>query len=272
MWMIRIPNWKKFNPRPDRANFTWFRLENTFFQDQSVFALNAEQKMLYLFILCEASKKNEERIKLRISYISALLRIDMSIVHRDFLLISHLGLLEINAAETDLLPSFSRHDDVTLPSNSPATNERTNGTNETGRTNDCGKRKTLPGIRMHYPQPFDELWVAYDRKGDKKKAFEVWSDLKLSHEEQLLLGKAVENYQKAQPEKQYRKDLERFLKTDWRETAHNVVQKVYGNGLQANGRYLTQAEKIRHNNDEAIKEFLGGSSFGNENGEGDLHG
>lgn len=77
---ISIPNWEKFNPRADRGNFHWFRTQNDFFIDQRVFQLDAESKLMFVFLLCEASRKNGEEFELSVQYASGLLQLKTSSV------------------------------------------------------------------------------------------------------------------------------------------------------------------------------------------------
>lgn len=73
------------------------------------------------------------------------------------------------------------------------------------------------GIRIEYPEQFDQLWALYERKGDKKASFEEFKKQKLNEQEVEQLKVAIKNYQEEKPEHVYRKDFERYLKTDWRE-------------------------------------------------------
>lgn len=119
-----IPNWTKFNPRSDRANFSWFRMQNGLFSDQGVFGLNDAQKVLYLFLVCEASKKNSGTGEVLVSYVSAMLGHKPQDIIKNFNAILDVGLM---AAE-------SRHDDGKSPGIIPATYVRTDETNETNET------------------------------------------------------------------------------------------------------------------------------------------
>jgi len=118
MIKVSIPNWSKFNPRSDRANYSWFRLENNFFHDQAIFGLTDSQKVLYLFLLCEASKKNSGDLIVRPNYLVALAGADQKKIDKDIKALVDCG----------LLTAERRQDDGVEPSLLPATNVRTNGT------------------------------------------------------------------------------------------------------------------------------------------------
>jgi hypothetical protein len=111
--------WKKFNPRSDRANYTWFRFENVFFHDQSMFGLSAEDKLAYVFVLCEMSKKNIPKINIDIEYASAMLR-----VTQDEFIQSVISLEKSKLIKSDLAvitPSSRRRKAVIKPTILPAT-------------------------------------------------------------------------------------------------------------------------------------------------------
>lgn len=122
---ITISNWTKFNPRSDRANYTWFRLQNTLFSDQKVFGLTHSQIALYLFLLCEASKGNKEELEISPAYIAALLKYDASEIDKDIKVLCDVG----------LMTAKSRPNDGQKPTKLPATNGRTNVTDERNVTN-----------------------------------------------------------------------------------------------------------------------------------------
>lgn len=117
---IEFKNWEKFNPRSDRANYTWFRLQNSLFSDQKIFGLNHSQIALYLFLLCEASKCNCGAVDLSPAYICALLKYDEGKLYNDIKVLNNAGLMTSN----------SQPNDGKQPTKLPATNERTNVTNE----------------------------------------------------------------------------------------------------------------------------------------------
>lgn len=58
--------------------------------------------------------------------------------------------------------------------------------------------------------PFEEFWSLYDKKVGKSKALQLYNKLSLKDREAIF--KYVPKYKLAQPEKQYRKDPETFLR------------------------------------------------------------
>lgn len=123
---IELRNWEKFNPRSDRANYSWFRLNNDFFDE--LFSLSSEQKIIYIFLLTRASKKNNPSFDLDINYASAILKLsDKTIIKQ----IQHLAELGV------ITPAESRQKAGAEPSLLPATYETNvrDETNVTRRTN-----------------------------------------------------------------------------------------------------------------------------------------
>jgi hypothetical protein len=111
------------------------------------------------------------------------------------------------------------------------------GENEVGLNEEVKKvrkkesKKKNVGIRTEYPQEFDQLWKLYDRRCDKKAAFEEYKKLNLGDPERQDLEKAIRNYVKEAPDRAYRKHFHRFLKSDWRELIIPEVNKSTRRGI-----------------------------------------
>lgn len=65
---ITINKWESFQPRKDRANHTWFRVENTIAFSETLHGLSADQKWFWICLLAYASKKNSGEIAANWSY------------------------------------------------------------------------------------------------------------------------------------------------------------------------------------------------------------
>lgn len=79
------------------------------------------------------------------------------------------------------------------------------------------KKRTLVGIRTEYPHVFQDLWLKYGKRGDKKAALSEWNKINLTEMEIAILHRSVDRYVQNTPELKYRKHFCRYLKTDWRE-------------------------------------------------------
>jgi hypothetical protein len=156
-----VPKWDKFNPRSDRANYTWFRMQNDFFHDQRVFRLTDSLRCLYLFVLCECSRRGGSTTEIASGYAAALLGRPADEICNDFQRLIDCG----------LLTSESRHEAVIEPSRLPATYVRTNVTDDTNVTNEresareeaddsCRDPAILRPMRSGIPDAVRQEWEA----------------------------------------------------------------------------------------------------------------
>jgi hypothetical protein len=152
---ITLPNWNKFNPRSDRANYTWFRLQNDFFHDQRVFGLTDQQKLLYLFVLCEASKRNQGTATFSAKYASAVLGHAAEEITKDCTYLAEHGLFEVEVV------ADSRQPAVTAPSVYHATNV-TNERNERDETNETVTKAPTTRSARAAPET-GAVWAAYSQ-------------------------------------------------------------------------------------------------------------
>lgn len=114
---IRINNWEKFNPRSDRANYTWFRMSNGFFQDHRIFHLSDDEKLLFLFLLCEASKSNSDVVRSSVEFVASGRGKSVDSISKSLQALISLAVIT---------PAESRQKAGEEPSLLPATNVRTN--------------------------------------------------------------------------------------------------------------------------------------------------
>lgn len=180
---VTIPNWGKFNARADRSNFSWFRFENTFFHDQAVFSLSDSARVLYIFLLCEASKKNKAEVTLKPEYIAAILGRSLECVHED---ISKLNDLQLIAASCHQMVSSRRHDAVITPPTGGVTPSyiQTDRQTDIVAANACDRTQLLEGICKKYPR----------RKGGLNKAQAIKRLKHLSMTDLERFDRAVANY------------------------------------------------------------------------------
>lgn len=174
---IEILSWDKHNPKRDQKTYTWLRLNNNISTDPDLFGLTAEQKFVFIEILCQASKRNSGFLTLNLSHLSHVTGVKADPISG---LISHLLRKPIIRVHDRLLPQ----DVVTTT----PTNERTNVTNE---------RKTLveaPPRRLHFD--FESIYKKYPRKLGKAEGIARLKKMILSQEDYNNLSLAVDNYAK----------------------------------------------------------------------------
>ena len=105
---IEILKWDKYNPRKDIKTTSWLRLQNDFCHDPDFYGFSCEEKMVWIYILCSASKKYSPKIKICEKQICAALNISTAFVRSS---ISKLKSKEIQCIK--VLTSRGRHVDVT---------------------------------------------------------------------------------------------------------------------------------------------------------------
>jgi len=101
-----------------------------------------------------------------------------------------------------------------------------------------GKRKAKVKEKIETPNiPFDEFWVVYDKKVGKPKSIPLWN--KLTNDERSSIIAYIPKYKKAQPNKGFRKDPERFLRDKkWEDEIVEAKSKSRRQSV-----YLTEEEK-----------------------------
>ena len=89
---------------------------------------------------------------------------------------------------------------------------------------------------------FEDAWVAYDRKGSKKKAKEQWK--KLSDQNKCIARQFISEYKLQNPEIKYRKDFERYLSYEvWVDARKSSDAKVYDEEIFGVGVYIEHGKK-----------------------------
>lgn len=67
--IIEILNWQKYNPRNDIKHPSWFRMEHSFFDNAEFYEFSPEQKLVWIYLLCQASKKSQPTVHLVMDHI-----------------------------------------------------------------------------------------------------------------------------------------------------------------------------------------------------------
>lgn len=104
---------------------------------------------------------------------------------------------------------------------------------------------------------FEECWLAYDRKGSKKKAREYW--MKLQDSEKDIVMPHIKAYV-ASRERQYRKDFERYLRDKtFLDVVSNGNNVVFDPSKCNKGAYAPQGRTIWY--DENTKSYWTDDNF-----------
>lgn len=90
---VEIKNWNKFNPRSDAKSCAWFRMSNDFFNDPEFYGASLEARMLWMFLLCSASKKMSPKIKINTQMIADNLAVRVESIDFALEALFHIGCL-----------------------------------------------------------------------------------------------------------------------------------------------------------------------------------
>lgn len=143
---ITITNWEKYNPKRDQKHYTWLRLDNDIANDVRLFGLTAEQKFIWVHLLCLASKAGAGTALVNLTQIERVLEVDTKTVSDTVSFLSNKGIIGVvyttgSEQDTIVYPEVAgRVGDTTrscTSSDTTPTNERTYGrTNVTDDTDE----------------------------------------------------------------------------------------------------------------------------------------
>lgn len=177
-----------------------------------------------------------------------------------------------NTSRSDVLPNEPERapNEPRTDSNEP---EPSYSSSTSNSLNEEGSKNILGGPKINYPQSFENLWIHYERKGEKKKSLENWKKLKLdklTEDGVQSLFKAIDHYKTAKPDREFRKDLERFLNMDWSVWVTPSVEMLQTTN-RGNGKHpVTKAQAISQSNDDVFREYATDKGLGMGPSDGNL--
>lgn len=74
---VDILNWGKFNPRKDVRQNSWFRCEHSLFDNPEMINFEQSDIIVWLYLLCLASKKNNNEIVLYIAHAERIAKLSL---------------------------------------------------------------------------------------------------------------------------------------------------------------------------------------------------
>ena len=158
---IEVINWEKYNPRTDRKNHTWFRLENSIVTEPKFFGLSAAQKFVAVCLFAEATKGHGKAI-IHIEWLQDQLKVEQFDIVHTIQYLAECGVIR--------LPTGNRLPQI----DSLRTNERTNDTIRTNDT-DAGLptgSSTTPKEPSHVSQVKKAFLESY--KKEFKRDYPGW--------------------------------------------------------------------------------------------------
>ena len=123
---IRISKWERYNPRSDRKAHSWFRLEINWYDDEKLFDLSPQQKLLWPMLLSiYATKRTSDFIDLNLKFVAHKSGLEEKFIFSTLQVFETKGLIEVgNLTDTATTPNGSQ-----AVTDWHTTNERTNDTN-----------------------------------------------------------------------------------------------------------------------------------------------
>lgn len=131
---------------------------------------------------------------------------------------------------------YDTYQSLDIITDKQTTNDRQTTDKQTTTTKEL-KNKRIKEIKNIYMPEFELIWEQYDRKGSKPKAYTEW--LKLPQEIKDALPERIRLYLLSKPERQYRKDLERYFTNETYESQESL-ELINGNNDDASE--YTEAE------------------------------
>lgn len=193
---ITILNWKKYNYRADVQHPSWMRIQNSLFEDPDLYSLKPEEMCAFIYILCMASKKNDETITVNEDHARVVGRLSKKILLSAISKLRAIGVIRYvddTSAPVDVTPT----DGSVLDMTNKQTNKQTNGDFD-----------------------FEKAFEGYPRKEGKTNGIKICrKDIRDQIDYENLL-KAIFKYSKIvreeRREKKYIKQFSTFMAT-WRE-------------------------------------------------------
>lgn len=179
---ITIKNWEKYNPKRNQSTYTWLRLQNDFLTDPDLFCLNHVQKLVWLGILCEASKKNNGTVTINPEWMAYSLKCKLKEVIEAIDLTAQLGFTTLHNFEK-----------LCAVAKTTPTNERTDV-----RTDELLVKQDL--TESLFFSDYEAIYQDYPRKVKKqafieklKKKFKTKKSLKELHTAVLNYAMHIKN-------------------------------------------------------------------------------
>lgn len=170
---LTVVNWEKFNPRKDLKRPSWFRFENEFFVDPDFFDLDNGSKLVWIYLLCEASRRNREgKIDINVGLAASILKLEQTHVSETIKILIEMSVIRPGHEHDPAAIRTSSDENVPLRDETKRNETRRDETgrddNETRRGSggiDSGESTRSP------PKPVDQK-----SDSEKKYKFDAWDE------------------------------------------------------------------------------------------------
>lgn len=148
--VIEIVNWDKHNPKRDQKSYSWLKLSNDISTDPDLYGIDAEQKFVWITILCQASKKMTGTLTLNLEQISDVTKVSVKKIHAllTFLQLKPIIVVHATTRGRDHDNARSCDSSVTTPTKRREENEEKR--TEEGESTETQRANALP--------PLAQIW------------------------------------------------------------------------------------------------------------------
>ena len=213
IYEVEVKNWDKWNP--DEKTVGWFKLSTNFFDDYAVHSLNANEKLLYLWLLCRCAQIKGSSVKFTRSSLAVHMQFRGSSMVDGLCKLAELGLIILQKERKK----------------------------ERKRVREIDNSKKTNVIETPFLERLEKIYEIYPKKEGKKLGLKTLSKNITSESEYTDLCKAVENYRSIckseKKESKYIKQFSTFANnwTDYVELPESENFSQKSEGQQIPGGY-----------------------------------
>jgi hypothetical protein len=247
---VSILNWSKWNPRKDLKATSWLRFQNSIFEDPQFFDFDHSELLFFIYLLCQASKKQSGDVDIHISHAIRVCKFQ-----REIIVSAIEKLVQIQCVRTRDVDVTSTNADVTLPShyvtNETNVTER-NETNVTPAPPESEESPALPAVTFD----FESVYKLYPGREGKAVGMKRLPKLITSQADFDRFKKATVNYaEHCKCSGAYVKHFSTFVGTKdsqpWTdyEDFIPIIESSFGKGTAVGreSRTLTALEQAKRN-------------------------
>lgn len=213
---VIILNWVKIQGRPGVKSPHWFKFKNKFFYDSDFFIFTAQEKLVWLYILCEASLQNKDgEVTVNNEHAVHWLAVGQNVVESCLKKLKQLRIVELKTSRGRYISARNlrtRRDEM---------REEEKREEEKTHTHDDNV------VRVACFD-FEKIYQKYPRKEGKQKGIKTCQGQINTEETYQELIKAVDNYcaycQKNAIERRYTKQFSTFM-SSWRDWLEVIPQE-----------------------------------------------
>lgn len=182
---IEIINWSHYNKRPDIKKTWWFAMSNSFFEEQKFGDWSLEDRAVWLYLLCIASKEQSAKISVNLAFAKRVAGISPQILNRVVMKLEKIQCIRVHVHD----PYGSVRDPVGT------------GQEKTGQNTIAHSSQDSPLLQKKEPAPKKELvavlhsvYEKYPRKLGKSTGMKRLEKELTTMVELELFQTAVQNY------------------------------------------------------------------------------